>query len=210
MQPPEPFLLRCSHCGGRVIFWERGGGNTIRATAWTDGHIEGPMLLAARYPEYGPCPHCARLVWADNRWTEGQWLGHHELEVHRVPSLGEVTVAVCERALKAETLEPAQELTLRLHAWRLRSDPVREGGPRAADTPFDRENMQALTRLLSRQDAHERLLLAEVHRQLGEDERCLELLDFDFDPDALPLVNAMLDGIEEENPAVRVVWTDAR
>lgn len=209
MQPPEPFLLRCSHCGGRVIFWERSGGNTIGATAWTDGHLEGPMLLAARYPEYGPCPHCARLVWVHNPWKQGQQLGHHELESRGAPSLGEVTVAVCERALKAETLKPAQELTLRLHAWRLRSDPVREGSP-AADTPFDRENMRALTRLLSREDEHQRLLLAEVYRQLGEDEACLELLDFDFSPDAVPLIQAMLDGLEAEHPAVRAVWTDER
>jgi hypothetical protein len=161
-------------------------GNTFGARVWTDGKQVAPML--PRPPAVVKCHHCGDCFWlADakevgtvERWgdTGGRvdpaWTA---AQVVQEPTEEEYYEAI-RRGLATDT---AQERTLRILAWWRRNDTFRdasrcEAGSISSGSGEWRTNLQALVSLLNEADENDRLMKAEVLRELGEFDSAQQLL----------------------------------
>ena len=153
-------------------------GNTIGAQYWTDGKCEAPMLpenpLLRKHPSTG------ELFWTgeceeideEDPWGEE----YKDVPFAETPKLSDYQTVLAAGLTDA----PKKEKYVRTHAWWAANDEVRHGG----ETPsaVDVENLNRLAALLDEHDPNQRLMMAEVRRELGAFDQCLELLQFEFPP----------------------------
>jgi hypothetical protein len=81
---------------------------------------------------------------------------------------------------KGLAIDSKQEKNARIFAWWRRNDAFREIDPPPAGVPLARDfkrNLEALTSLLQDGAEHERVMLAEAFRELGDFEAALEVLN---------------------------------
>jgi hypothetical protein len=135
-------------------------------------------------PTVVKCRHCAECYWlaearevgtvalwsGEDRQADPAWAAAQEVE--------EPTEEEYYQALQGSLAKgPRQERTLRMLAWWRRNDGLRShpvGGATASGAC--RRNLEALARLLDDGDESDRLLKAEVLRELGEFEAAKGLL----------------------------------
>jgi hypothetical protein len=89
--------------------------------------------------------------------------------------------------------------------WWAANDPVRHGETTKPSVPDFRENLLKLRSLLDVTDAEQRLMAAEVSRQLGDFTAAILLLDFEFPTDYAGSVHLITKLTAEEDFTVRQV-----
>ncbi|MEN9354501.1 MAG: hypothetical protein RL318_1826 [Fibrobacterota bacterium] len=167
-----------------LLFPQFNQGSLREATVWTDGRMVGPWI-----PEelaLVGCPFCAETFWtreslalgtanesySDTRWPEARFV----TELDAAAILQAVVVG------RADT--PRKEKYLRLHAWWRDGDRRREGVAKELDltAPGEemRANMRRLHLLADEEMPDDRLMKAELSRQLGRFEEVQHLLAFEF------------------------------
>ncbi len=143
--------------------------------------------MLPRYPPLVRCPHCATLLWlpaAEEVGTE------HPSEVG-TPGVEDPPTPTVEDLLEASRTPPAaaqgEEVFIRVEAWHAANDPQRRD-PRADSprSPESEANMEVLSLLLDSQDPEQRIMKAELHRELGLFDEAERLLDFPFEEDLAP------------------------
>ena len=143
--------------------------------------------MLPRYPPLARCPHCAALLWLPaaeevgtehpgETWTRG-------VEDPPTPTV--------EDLLEASRTPPeaaqGEEVFIRVEAWHAANDPQRQDpGADPPRSPESEANMEALSRLLDSQDPEQRIMKAELHRELGLFDEAERLLDFPFEEDLAP------------------------
>lgn len=151
-------------------------GNTLGAQYWTDGKCEAPMLpenpLLRKHPTTGELfwtGECEEIA-EEDPWGE---------EFKDVPFAETPTLSDYQAAIKAGLAEtPKKERYVRTHAWWAANDAVRHGGK--SEAAPDVENLNRLLELLDQNEPNQRLMAAEIHRELGDFEHCGNLLHFEF------------------------------
>ena len=186
MMPGESNYRRCPSCDGLLIERTLISGNTIGARFWTDGKMEAPML--PQYPALVRCAHCDALLWLP------------EAQEFRPPQpLPMFQTAPGARDPKAPTeadyleaiasgLAPGaeREKYCRVHAWHASNDARRDLKSKSAagELPIQTaDNMKLLFAMLDRSAPEQRMLRAELARELGRFAEALDLLKFDFGAD---------------------------
>jgi len=171
-------IRRCSGCSGLIIQPTILSGNTIGARFWTDAYQRAPML--PDLPAMVRCPHCEALVWI----SELKHVGAVDAKDKRHKAFPDAqhyappTFEDYIQKLDEEVADGAKAKYLRVNAWWAGNHPRRKGRsvpPLFAD---ERDNLRALAPLLDETIEHDRLMMAEVMRELGEFEdawrRCSE------------------------------------
>lgn len=178
---PGPTIIReCPKC--RVPIEERtmASGNTIGARYWSDGKMGAPML--PDYPWLVKCPKCKHLFWVDEAKRLGDtrkgWKGQGKISSQ---ALGIPTISdFCTILPKVK--DRRKQLYIRTHLWHCANDRYREAPvAKFSLSPQTKANLAALSRLLNEKDPEERLMKAEIARELGHFEHCIKLLDTHFD-----------------------------
>jgi hypothetical protein len=171
------FIVReCPHCKAHVVREDTLSGNTIGAKYYTDGKREAKML--PDHPALVKCPVCGGLFWVDEA---------KEVEVGFEAAEGKQKVmAPSEKELipylASETLPKEKEFYLRLRLWWMANDAWRRVPD--AKPAFSKEqlkNLKALSALLNESEPGERILKAEMARELGRFDECLLLLSYQFE-----------------------------
>ena len=86
------------------------------------------------------------------------------------------------RFLAEPGLPRDKEIYLRMHAWWSANDAWRRVPNATPAFSKDQEqNLKALSDMLDESEPNQRILKAEIARELGEFEKCLRLLSQDFD-----------------------------
>jgi hypothetical protein len=178
---PGPNLIRqCGHCQKPFAQPTLRSGNTIGATFWTDGKREAPMLPET--PWLVKCPHCGHVLWLD----EATELGKEDpfVRTSRWPDAREYAEPT-EPDYLAAVETPLADLPekvryIRMRAWWAANDRLRRDGDQGtAELPEGaRRNMESLLSGLSEADEQQRLMRAELARELGrfgEAERLLAM-----------------------------------
>lgn len=180
MTPGQNVVLKTRQGGSLVKIATITSGNTLGALYWTDGKCEAPML--PENPWLRKHPATGELFWrneCEEIAEEDPWGEEYaEVPFAETPSLSDYRSAL--KAGLADTLK--KERYLRTHAWWAANDEVRHGGE-TTRTEEDIENLKALAALLDQQDPNQRLMVAEVWRELGAFDPCRKLLQFDFPQD---------------------------
>jgi len=192
-------IIACPHCGALAHYRALVSGNTLGAVVWTDGRQYAQMMVEP--PPVVTCHACATCYWLadakeigvvarDFPWkvqVPEEWRNAAEV---KEPSADEYLDAIEAGLAKGVGKEKA----LRLLAWWRANDSVREWRfpikdiPAASPDGF-RRNLLRLVDLLTDDNDNDRLMRAEVLRELG---------DFAAAKQALRKVSAELGWVVEQ------------
>jgi hypothetical protein len=173
---PVLIVRECPHCKAHVVQEDTLSGNTIGSVLYTDGKENAPML--PDHPWLVKCPVCSRLFWVDEAV---------EVDTGFDAAKGkQQLLAPLEKELLGFISGPAltqdKELYLRVWAWRSANDTWRRNPNTTPAFSKDQEqNLKALSDMLDETEPNQRILKAEVARELGRFDECLLLLSYQFD-----------------------------
>ena len=186
MMPGETIYRECSSCDGLLIQRSVLSGNTIGARYWTDGKMDAPML--PQYPALVRCAHCQTLLWLPEA-TEHEFAAPPPM-FQNVEGATEPIAPTESDYLEAikTGLAPdkEREIYCRVHAWHGFNDARRDqkNAKNLSElSDVAAVNMKALFALLDRVKPDQRMLRAEIARELGRFPEALGLLNFDFGED---------------------------
>lgn len=186
MMPGETIYRECPACQQLLIERTLSSGNTIGARFWTDGKMDAPMF--PQTPALVRCAHCQTLLWLPEA---------REHEFQTPPQMFETVAGALSPQPPTDTdyleaiesgLAPDKEREkyCRVHAWHCFND-ARRDQKNAAEleerSDVAAANMKALFAMLDRMKPDERMLRAELARELGRFPEALGLLNFDFGED---------------------------
>jgi len=217
MLPGATIYLQCNICKKTIEITNIGSGNTIGARYWTDGYMFARML-----PEelrFRKCPHCRSLFWIDDLKELGviDWLNGDEEPNKawgRVKSALNFDLSDYFTALENNFPRTTEEIKdLRMNTWWFFNHRYR--WPQTKRFFFKTKpaeplnilafhnNLTALQDLLDKDVQSERILMAEIYRELSRFEECERLLDFEFNDNLLNVKEFILRYCKEENSIVQ-------
>ena len=170
---PMPIVRECPHCNAHFVHEETVSGNTIGAKFYTDGKTYAPML--PEHPWLAKCPTCEGLFWVDAaRMVEIGFDAVKGKPQVKAPSEKEILDFLAGPALPKD-----KEIYLRMRVWWAANDVWRWlTNPKPAFSKGQVKNLKALSALLSESKSDQRIIKAEIARELGEFQKCLKLLSY--------------------------------
>ena len=206
---PGPTIIRnCSACGKHIAERTIRSGNTLGARFWTDGKRDAPMLPDE--PWLVKCQHCGTLVWIDEQTEVGKidpW-GSGTDDRNRFPDArpgSTPTLQDYADFLEANESDKSKERYLRLRAWWAGNEPRRESGLSTQLDSFETQNLRAFLTLLDETENSDRIMKAEVLRELGEFNKAENLLAAEFDVQLTPVVSMIRELIQKRVATVAEV-----
>ena len=145
--------------------------------------------MLPRYPPLVRCPHCATLLWL----PAAEEVGTEHPGEAGAPGVEDPPNPTAEDLLEALRTPPAaaqdEEVFISIEAWHAANDPQRRD-PRADSprSPESEANMKVLSLLLDPNDPEQRIMKAELRRELGSFDEAERLLDFPFEEELAPTV----------------------
>ena len=185
MLPGPDLIVACPHCESLAKCMTLTSGNTFGARIWTDGKKIAPML--PHPPAVAKCRHCNECYWlADARkvGTVGSWgneSNRSDPAWDVAPMVEQPSETDFYAALnKGLATNDQQERRLRILAWWRRNDVYRDevqDGNQSPLTDDGRRNLRELLRLLDGAEDNDRIMKAEILRELGEFEAANKILN---------------------------------
>ena len=187
-------VKRCPKCGSIFTTTSLHSCNTIGAKHYTDGFIWGPM-----YGEQSAllrCPSCEEYLWRDELPTIESTTDYDYYRTFLCKSLPDALdmgLLIYESAVRMKAWHTGeQEKHIRIRSWWLYNSAYRKlphrpwrlsdrGSAEQQKEQFvlsceQEDNLRALLKLLDLSDLEMLIMRAEIFRELGEFEECLELL----------------------------------
>jgi hypothetical protein len=178
MTPGPTLIKECPHCGQLFCEATLNSGNTFGATYWTDGKREAPMLPES--PSLVKCGSCDKFIWIDEAEEVGQVEPFESTSQFDTLDFVELDEQGYLDALDQEiTSDPEKTHYLRMKAWWAANDQHRQDTDHAGEpvrSEGARRNMDRLCESLSDSDEEQRLMKAELTRELGNFEEAGRLL----------------------------------
>ena len=196
---PALTIRECPHCRAHVVQEETVSGNTIGAILYTDGKKHAPML--PDHPALVKCPACQGLFWVDESVEVDSGFDAAKGKQQVLAPSGKEMIEF----LSGPALTQDKELYLRVRAWRSANDAWR-WNPNATPA-FSKEqvqNLKALSALLDESEPEQRIIKAEIARELGNFDECLLLLSYQFSKGYDHFVGFIKKLAEEKVRGVRV------
>jgi len=217
-------IVACPHCQALARHKVLASGNTFGALTWTDGRQIAPML--PELPGIVKCHACSELYWLKNATKIGDVdsltgpIPNFKGDWKKAPMIAEPEEADYYRALENGFVENAeQERAVRMLAWWKRNDQFRdidsedfEAPPtQARPMPFTlsadgRKNLEALFPLLTKDNNNDRIMRAEILRQLGEFDFAKLTLDQVTDPELAGVVAQIRKLCDNHEIDLQVLW----
>ena len=160
-------IYKCPNCGS---LFKRGSlisGNTFGAKLYSDGKTDAPML--PEFPVLTICRKCNTLL--DIRALkeiEKAEIHSQHIEYKYIPNANFLEMNDLYRALEKF---PEYELDIRLDIWwKWNRSTILE------EKQYE-DNCRALLKLLDPKDENQKIMMAELWRNLGEFNKCMELIN---------------------------------
>ena len=192
MLPGPEIIYQCPNCENLLSLGRLMTANTYGAKLYSDGKNIAPMF--PDIPEITKCPICEGIFWLKNQMEIGERnLWDEESEWKDVKRAEFLTIYDCQSALENKIYESKDdEVYLRQKLWWGFNDRVRNNEPiykGEKDKKLWLENINKLLELLDIEELEEKIMIAELFRNLGEFQKCIEI--------ATTLENTELDWIRE-------------
>jgi hypothetical protein len=196
---PGPFIIReCPKCSKTFTEMTMASGNTFGAKLWSDMKFDAPMMMESH--QCGVCPECNAFMWLKKtkevdriQWEDLKSSKYSESKLYESPTIDNF---MC--ALKDSTLNIHDEIYIRVKLLHALNDHFRRKIPLPNLSDFSKENKLRLIGLLDETDDN-RLLKAELHRELGDFLSAMTILEGDFSPDRRWVVDALGKLCEDKN-----------
>jgi hypothetical protein len=195
----DPIYKACDHCQQAISIIPLISGNPIGGELWSDGYMEAPQLPEQQL--LGRCPHCGEIVCIPelSDYSNPVTLDQNQDYAFKL-------LALEDYALMLEHLEHIDDeyhLYLRIKFWQMCNHPRRNA---ETELPLSKEeiaNLESLLALLGNDDS-DRLLKADILRQLGEFERARRVLSDPFQQQVKDIVLRIKELVNAElsQPAI--------
>jgi hypothetical protein len=184
MIPGPDYIYKCPNCGKYLKIGSLMSGNTCGAKLFSDGKRIAPML--PDFPDLTKCKKCDTIFWLSDLKEVGihdwhaknsKWENADEADFLGIKDL--------YRALE-NTKNKEKEIIIRRSIWWAFNARIRNAKDIFGDNDRNlwEQNCIILLKLLDRKDINQKIMIAELLRNLGQFEQCLELIDSlpdDFD-----------------------------
>lgn len=175
------YVYECPQCGNLLTNSSLESGNSMGAEYFSDGKVFAPML--PEFPDLTKCKKCDHIFWLSKLEEIGryQWSDEVNPQWESADMAMYLEINDLYRAIRggiAETKE--EELNIREQIWRAYNDRIRNGEPifqDANDEALWKENVTTLLALFDQSDRNEKLMIAEIYRNLGEFEKSISILN---------------------------------
>ncbi len=175
------YFYKCPRCGLTVKKGSLSSGNTFGATFYSDGRFFAPMYHL--YPEVTKCMGCGEIFWLDELTQVGMTYPYEpeNPEWENIPSaeylsLDDNFVAIDSKIFRSTE----EEIYIRVRIWWAYNDRVRRKPQRFTDKDDKlrwESNCKALIQLLNPHNIEHRLMLVELHRNLGRFAEAIQVAD---------------------------------
>ena len=174
---PVLIVRECPHCNARFVQEDTLSGNTIGAKVYTDGKREAKML--PDHPALVKCPVCGGLFWVQ----EAEEVDSGFEAAEGKPKVLDPSEKEMLAFLADQNLPKDKEIYLRMRAWWAANDVWRWlPNPKPAFSKEQVKNLDALSALFDESEPNQRILKAEIAREMGRFDECLLLLSYQFEP----------------------------
>ncbi len=202
MLPGPTIIKKCSECSGSIEEHTIASGNTFGATFWTDGKRDAPML--PDQPWLVKCPHCQALIWIDELEEVGEFEPFSDSDAFNdAKSCNVIELQDYFSELKKSNIGREKEQYLRLRTWWAGND-NRRGANSINRNLSDEEkgNLEALYNMLDSSDDNDRIMMAEIKRELGEFEDAEVILREPFVNELSQAVSIIIELNQRREPFV--------
>ena len=208
MSPGPNIITECHKCHGLFTQWTLRSGNTFTAQFWPDGKMNAPMM-----PEIPPlvtCPCCDDFVWTKDCNEIEEIYGYDETQAkypnikpYKKPFIDDFMLA-----LEDESLNKNREGYIRVKLMHFFNDENRDIElPISEPSNIQLENYKRLLEIATKDDANDTMLRAEIYREMGEFEKCLELLEKVKDEHFMTNVRVLKDLCKNKDSRVMEILT---
>lgn len=192
------YEFQCPQCHQKVLQVNVQSSNTIGAVHYSDGTCRGPMTWQTT--PLTRCPGCSYIFWLleENRTGNSYEIGSNEtIPRAEEPSFNDL----CEAIEKGVAQTEATLCYLREKAWQ-------EGNRyNIAEKEFPSEHLKQkwidnaihLLKLLPEKSAEEKMIKAEVYRNIGEFDKCRRFLKSIHDKNLKHPIDLMLKACDDKN-----------
>ncbi|ABV37067.1 hypothetical protein Ssed_2458 [Shewanella sediminis HAW-EB3] len=186
----------CNHCGGSLTLRPLLEVNARTATLWSDGYVDSPMV--PQQPLLVKCGHCKAEVWLPELKTSAFNSADSALKYLALDEEGLWLL------LERYGQQPSEhQLYIRLNLWQLANHKYRREKTIPVEwSARERSNMKDLLMILDMNSVQERLLAAELLRQLGDFEEAEEPLQAPLEGSAFEVSKQLLHRIKHKQQQV--------
>ncbi len=180
MIPGPNYVYKCPNCGNLLTNKSLMSGNTFGAEIFSDGKSIAPML--PEFPDLTKCKKCNTIFWLSNLEEIGEyeWGDEGNSNWENADSAEFLNIEDYFRTLnEGLAVNIEEELFVRQRIWWAYNDRVRNGKNLFRDVNDEikwRENCVKLISLLDESDLEQRIMIAELKRNLGDFESCLKII----------------------------------
>jgi len=191
MLPGVNLYYECPQCGNFLKKRTLRSSNTFRAINYSDGRTIAPM--EPEFPDLTKCKKCNTIIWLRKQKEIGNYRWGDEVDL-KFQTAEEVEFLEIEDQFRALDLGMAEnkgeEIFIRTRIWfsyndRLRipkymHERLKKGISMFIDENDElnwKKNCTELISLLDQSNLFEKLMLAELHRNLGNFEDCITILN---------------------------------
>lgn len=178
---PGPNIVReCPKCTKPFSQMTMSSGNTFGAKLWSDRKLDAPMMI--ENTKCGVCPECGSFIWIERSLEIGRvaWNAIKESKYPNARLYKNPRIVDYVEALNDLTLNTKDEICIRNLLMHCSNDQFRNGLPKLTVPAEDQKNQLRLIELLGDSE-DDRLLKAEIHRELGNFDSALAILEGVFD-----------------------------
>jgi hypothetical protein len=158
-------------------------GNTCGATLFSDGKQIAPML--PEFPNLTKCKKCDTILWLSEMkeiGTYDSWDEECNPKWENADRAEFLNIADLFRSLELDTVknDKEKEKVVRHRIWWTYNNRIRAGKElfiQDNDEVLWRQNCQRLIELFDTTDINEKIMTAELYRNLGEFDVCLKLIN---------------------------------
>lgn len=185
MKYAPPVYKQCCHCQNMLTIRPLLEANARNAVLWTDGYVDSPMI--AEQPLVAKCGHCAGIVWL------AELLMHPEQDPDKAKDYSVLNLDEQWGLLdEPSELEYQHQLYLRVKLWHASNHRLRHNKEaKAGYAERERNNLIKLGEILNVNEEHDRILAAELMRELGRFDEAAQLLNVHFSDLVQPIADQL-------------------
>jgi len=194
MLPGPTTILKCPKCDNLLSVESLYTGNTFEAEMFSDGKFIA--ICDPEFPKITKCSKCDEIFWIDKAKKLGKYRIGDEIDERwaNAQKANFLNVYEYNQALERNIFNSDyKELFFRQRILWGFNDRVRSGDPmfiHDSDKSLYHDNIQKLMGILDHKDLNQKILAAELNRNSGDFEKCMEILTSINDPKLTWLIKA--------------------
>ena len=177
------YIYKCSECPNHLVRGSILSGNTLGAELFSDGRQFAPML--PEFPNLTKCTKCDTILWLNEMKEVGTYRTLEEKlpEWENAEYADFLSITDLFRALELDTVknDNKKEKDVRIRIWWAFNDRIRgeykNHFVQAEEESLWKQNCLRLIELLDITDTNQKIMTAELYRNLGEFDACMKLIN---------------------------------